>query len=322
MLHSLSDGLTVTASGVAVGMVAPAQRQAGAQGLLGGTQTLTGGIAAILAGQLYGHFGRGLAYTVCALLMVALVDRRSPPGPRRHPGHAPGGRSRPRPRLTSTCSPEVVARRLREVDPPPRRRRPGRHRPALWGLRRRREPTLIASPAASTTTAPPSSRSTGAPVLGIDVGLITVSFADAARPPPQRSVTSYVPARDARVDRQPDAEAAVSAGRDRQRRDAGELGATRLRGERCGDDEAAAVGVARPVDEQLAATGGDGGRRVERQRPRSARRSCRCERRGREQQQPEDENRSAHACPSLQVARNVAPTLTCGSARPSGRTAG
>jgi len=73
MLHSLSDGLTVTASGVAVGMVAPAQRQAGAQGLLGGTQTLTGGIAAILAGQLYGHFGRGLAYTVCALLMVALV---------------------------------------------------------------------------------------------------------------------------------------------------------------------------------------------------------------------------------------------------------
>ena len=73
MVHSLSDGLTVTASGVAVGMVAPAQRQAGAQGLLGGTQTLTGGIAAILTGQLYGHFGRGLAYTVCAVLMVALV---------------------------------------------------------------------------------------------------------------------------------------------------------------------------------------------------------------------------------------------------------
>ena len=73
MLHSLSDGLTVSASGVAVGMVAPGDRQAGAQGLLGGTQTLVGGIAAILAGQLYSGFGRGAAYGVCAALMVALV---------------------------------------------------------------------------------------------------------------------------------------------------------------------------------------------------------------------------------------------------------
>ena len=73
MIHSLSDGLTVSASGVAVGMVAPAARQAGAQGLLGGTQTLVGGMCALLAGQLYGHFGRGSAYTVCAVLMVTLV---------------------------------------------------------------------------------------------------------------------------------------------------------------------------------------------------------------------------------------------------------
>ncbi|MFT3854055.1 MAG: MFS transporter [Ilumatobacteraceae bacterium] len=73
MIHSLSDGLTVSASGVAVGLVAPAARQAGAQGLLGGTQTLVGGMCALLAGQLYGHFGRGWAYTVCAALMVTLV---------------------------------------------------------------------------------------------------------------------------------------------------------------------------------------------------------------------------------------------------------
>lgn len=73
MVHSLSDGLTVTASGVAVGMVAPPERQAGAQGLLGGTQTLVGGLCALLAGQLYGNFGRTWAYTVCAVLMVVLV---------------------------------------------------------------------------------------------------------------------------------------------------------------------------------------------------------------------------------------------------------
>ena len=73
MVHSLSDGMTVSASGVAVGLVAPAARQAGAQGLLGGTQTLVGGLCALLAGQLYGHFGRAWAYTACALLMVTLV---------------------------------------------------------------------------------------------------------------------------------------------------------------------------------------------------------------------------------------------------------
>jgi MFS family permease len=73
MIHSLSDGLTISASGVAVGMVAPVDRQAGAQGLLGGTQTLMGGIAAIIAGQLYAGVGRGAAYGVCAALMVVLV---------------------------------------------------------------------------------------------------------------------------------------------------------------------------------------------------------------------------------------------------------
>jgi MFS family permease len=73
MVHSVSDGTTVSASGVAVGMVAPADRQAGAQGMLGGAQTLVGGLSALLAGQLYEHFGRGTAYAVCALAMVALV---------------------------------------------------------------------------------------------------------------------------------------------------------------------------------------------------------------------------------------------------------
>jgi hypothetical protein len=73
MFHALNDGLTISSSGVAVGLVAPHDRQAGAQGLLGGVQTLVGGIAAIIAGALYQSAGRAMAYTVCAVSMVVLV---------------------------------------------------------------------------------------------------------------------------------------------------------------------------------------------------------------------------------------------------------
>lgn len=73
MFHALADATTVSSSGVAVGMVAPKDRQAGAQGMLGGAQTLVGGISALLAGELYESRGRGTAYAVCAALMVALV---------------------------------------------------------------------------------------------------------------------------------------------------------------------------------------------------------------------------------------------------------
>jgi MFS family permease len=73
MFHALNDGITVSSSGVAVGMVSPKERMAGAQGLLGGAQTLTGGIAALVAGQLYQAHGRASAYTVCAIAMAAFV---------------------------------------------------------------------------------------------------------------------------------------------------------------------------------------------------------------------------------------------------------
>jgi MFS family permease len=73
MFHSLSDGLTISSAGVAVGMVAPQERQAGAQGLLGGVQTLVGGCAALLAGGLYEGSGRTVAYTACAAVMAVLV---------------------------------------------------------------------------------------------------------------------------------------------------------------------------------------------------------------------------------------------------------
>jgi MFS family permease len=73
VVHAFSDGFTVSSTGVAVGMVAPPARQAGAQGILGGMQTLTGGLTATVAGQLYQHQGRTVAYGLTAVAMVALA---------------------------------------------------------------------------------------------------------------------------------------------------------------------------------------------------------------------------------------------------------
>jgi MFS family permease len=73
MVHSLNDGFTVTSTGVAVGMNVDPERQAGAQGLLGGAQTLVAGITAIAAGQVYEHLGRAAAYTMCTAVMAGLV---------------------------------------------------------------------------------------------------------------------------------------------------------------------------------------------------------------------------------------------------------
>ena len=72
-MHATNDGFTVSSCGVAVGLVVPAERQASAQGLLGGMETLTAGITATRIGQIYEHFGRTVAYTCCAAAMVALV---------------------------------------------------------------------------------------------------------------------------------------------------------------------------------------------------------------------------------------------------------
>jgi MFS transporter, DHA1 family, tetracycline resistance protein len=73
VFHGISDGITVSSTGVAVGLAAPKDRQAGAQGMLGAAETLTGGVTAVLAGALYTLGGRTLAYTVCAVIMVALA---------------------------------------------------------------------------------------------------------------------------------------------------------------------------------------------------------------------------------------------------------
>jgi hypothetical protein len=73
LVHSVNDGLTVSSCGVAVGVTIEGDRQAGAQGLLGGVQTLVGGLTAIAAGWEYEHFGRRVSYGACGVGMAVLV---------------------------------------------------------------------------------------------------------------------------------------------------------------------------------------------------------------------------------------------------------
>ena len=71
--HSANDGFFVTGAGVAVGTSAPLERQAGAQGLLGGMETLAGGFAASFAGASYDHFGRATTFGGTAVIMLLLI---------------------------------------------------------------------------------------------------------------------------------------------------------------------------------------------------------------------------------------------------------
>lgn len=72
--QSILDSLTVTGIGIAVAQATPAERQAGASGLLGGMQTLTGGISAVAAGTMYEHFGQAFAFSVTGIVMALLVS--------------------------------------------------------------------------------------------------------------------------------------------------------------------------------------------------------------------------------------------------------
>ncbi|MEO0495180.1 MAG: MFS transporter [Actinomycetota bacterium] len=73
MGHALTDALSISASGVAVAMAVPEERQAGAQGLIGAAQALAGGLTAGAIGTIYEMSGRETAYTVAAVAMVAFV---------------------------------------------------------------------------------------------------------------------------------------------------------------------------------------------------------------------------------------------------------
>src|SRR5918994_278254 len=72
IVHALCAGFTVSSAAVGVGMVALAERQASAQGMLGAAETLVAGITAVLAGVLYSWGGRALAFTTCSVVMVLL----------------------------------------------------------------------------------------------------------------------------------------------------------------------------------------------------------------------------------------------------------
>ncbi len=72
IIHGVVDGLTITGGSAAVALVAPRERLASAQGLYGGLQTLTGGIAAVLAGTAYGIIGRA-TYVWCAGAMLLFI---------------------------------------------------------------------------------------------------------------------------------------------------------------------------------------------------------------------------------------------------------
>ena len=73
LTHSALDAFTVTGTGIAVSQSVPEERQAGASGLLGGMQTLTGGIAAMLAGVIYEHLGRRAAFSITSITIAVLV---------------------------------------------------------------------------------------------------------------------------------------------------------------------------------------------------------------------------------------------------------
>ena len=73
MGHAISDGLTVSAAGVAVSMSVPEERQAAAQGVLGAAQALSGGITAIIIGSIYDLWGRAPAYIAAAVGMLLLT---------------------------------------------------------------------------------------------------------------------------------------------------------------------------------------------------------------------------------------------------------
>ncbi len=73
LVHAINDGLTATGTSVAVGQVAPMERAASAQGLLGACGTLMGGLSAVTAGWSYDRFGRTTTYTAATLCMFALI---------------------------------------------------------------------------------------------------------------------------------------------------------------------------------------------------------------------------------------------------------
>lgn len=74
MVHAVSDGLTISSAGVAVSMIVPADRQAGAHGVVGAAQAVSAGIMASATGAIYGAYGQAAAYTVAGIVMFLMTS--------------------------------------------------------------------------------------------------------------------------------------------------------------------------------------------------------------------------------------------------------
>jgi MFS family permease len=73
VVQATIDSFSASGIPVAVTQHAPPERLAGAQGLVGAFQTLTGGITSVLAGGLYDGFGPIVAYSGTSALMLICV---------------------------------------------------------------------------------------------------------------------------------------------------------------------------------------------------------------------------------------------------------
>ncbi|NND02578.1 MAG: MFS transporter [Acidimicrobiia bacterium] len=73
LFHATTDGLTISAAGVAIAIAVSEERQAGAQGMMGAAQSLFAGFTAIAVGALYDGSGRATAYSAAAIGMIVMV---------------------------------------------------------------------------------------------------------------------------------------------------------------------------------------------------------------------------------------------------------
>jgi MFS family permease len=72
VLHGVVDGLTITGGSAALALVAPPHRLASAQGVYNGLLTLSGGLAAGVAGATYDRIGQS-TYVVCTAVMLFCI---------------------------------------------------------------------------------------------------------------------------------------------------------------------------------------------------------------------------------------------------------
>ncbi len=73
MCHAINDSFTASSASVGVMLTAPVDQLGGAQGLLGGMMTLTGGLAAVAAAGAYETFGPVRAYGSASIVMLGFI---------------------------------------------------------------------------------------------------------------------------------------------------------------------------------------------------------------------------------------------------------